>query len=148
MPVIGWSKDFLVGIKDIDENHRYLMRLLNETYDGYVLGIVTDLFNLDELFQCLTDCFVYEEILMIGTSYCSYLAHKASHELFKINFLEMYNNNNTNEFIDILMFFNNWVYRHIRDADSKFGDFLRAESLGLVQKPRYSSSAAREYLGA
>jgi hemerythrin len=125
MPIIKWNKDFLIGIQDIDENHRYLIRLLNETYDGFVLGINTESSFIDELFQCMADCFTYEENVMIDTSYSDYLVHKEEHEAFTENFLKIYDNyEDINTFIKLLMFLNNWIYHHIRETDANFGHFV------------------------
>ena len=130
--MVKWNMDLLIGIKDIDENHRHLVQLLNEAYDEFVVGINVEQLFIDELFQCMANCFDCEESLMIKTNYNCFSEHKSEHELFTLRFLEIYKNYNqdANTSIEVLMFLNNWINHHIRETDSKFGEFVEIQKLG------------------
>ena len=130
--MVKWSMDLLIGIKEIDDSHRQLVELLNEAYAEFIVGINVEQIFIDELFQCMANCFDREESWMIKTSYNNFSAHKSEHELFTLRFLEIYKNysQDANTSIEVLMFLNNWINHHIRETDSKFGEFVEIQKLG------------------
>ena len=131
MPITKWNMSLLVGIQEIDENHRHIVQLLNEAYDEFIMGINIEEVFIDDLFNLMAHCFDCEETCMINTSYPGFYEHKAEHELFTLRFLEISNNyrQDANTSIEILMFLNNWINHHIRETDSKLGEFVEVQNL-------------------
>ena len=39
MPLIGWNDRLNVGVEVIDRDHQWLLRMLNELYDGLRAGL-------------------------------------------------------------------------------------------------------------
>ena len=133
MSMVKWNMHLFIGIDSIDQNHKHLVQLLNEAYDEFIMGINIEEIFIEELFQCMAHCFDCEESLMIETSYPNLSAHKAEHEVFTERFLVIGNNyqRGADTSIEILMFLNNWINHHIRETDTKFGDFFEIQNLGL-----------------
>jgi len=133
MPTIEWNYKFLIGIREIDQHHKHLVELLNETYDEFTerkdiahLGYV-----IDELIDYSHYHFDCEEHWMVETLYPDLENHKIEHELFKKRAYEFKLNyvQNATYSVEILSFLSNWITQHILETDAKFGSFLDVENI-------------------
>ena len=129
--MIKWTSEHLTGILDIDENHKKLVKLLNEAYELFILGVNVDEFHIDELYNYMILCFDCEETWMINTSYPEISTHAAEHELFTIRFFEIRNDyeQNAKNSVELLLFYNNYINHHVRETNRKFGSFVEANHL-------------------
>lgn len=124
--MVKWNIELLTGVSDIDEYHKHLVKLLNDAYEGFLIGINIEEFYVDELLDLMFLCFACEESWMMNTSYPFISTHRAEHELFAARFIEIrkqYTQDAYNS-VEILIFLNNYVNHHIREADKKFGSFV------------------------
>jgi hemerythrin len=134
MPIVKWNAGLLTGIKDIDENNRRLLLLLSESFDDFGIGSTTENNFIDDLFNCMANCFDCEETLMIKKSYPFFSEHKAEHEIFTQRFLEIYGKQDADTYLEIMVFLNNWITHHIGETDTKFGNFVEALNFRKRQK--------------
>ena len=130
MPVIEWSDSYLLGIKQIDEHHRHLLTLLNNTYDVFVSeGQKVEVEKvIGELVNYATYHFAAEELLMSQHNYCQAKEHLKEHD----DFIEQIKAHQQ-EFQDgrialslgLIVFLKDWLLEHILESDKVFADFVR-----------------------
>ncbi|WP_419764161.1 MAG: GGDEF domain-containing protein [Arcobacter sp.] len=124
--VFHWNKNFEIGIKEIDEQHKQLINLLNKlantlTYENDAM--VTNIFK--ELADYATYHFETEE--KIWSKYLHndkwYIKHQSTHKSFLPKVLKLQaksNQQNYNQIIEeTIMFLIRWLAIHIIDEDKK-----------------------------
>ncbi|NJM16690.1 MAG: hemerythrin family protein [Bacteroidales bacterium] len=81
MELISWNKDFETGIKEIDEQHRELVRYLNELWDAMRVGKGKSILAkiIDGLTTYTIKHFASEEKYMMIYAYANYEDHKKQH---------------------------------------------------------------------
>ena len=77
-----WKPEYSVGVESMDDEHREMINLINDTY-----GKLESDPDADQIEQCLGDIFstismhfALEERLMRKSNYAEYQAHKDDHE--------------------------------------------------------------------
>lgn len=133
MPLVEWNMNFLTGIREIDQHHRHLVDLLNESYEELKSGASADKIQpvIDELVRYADYHFSCEEHLMVETSYPNYAEHKKEHEIFTDRAIEFQNSFRNGQIpgVAILSFLSNWITHHILKTDVKFGTFVDSRNI-------------------
>ena len=126
MPIIEWNIGFLLGIQEIDKQHKQMVQLLNDAYDEFRGGKKVEQSVIDELVVYAHYIFAFEESMMQEISYPNLAEHKEEHESFTRRIIEFKNNfeKNKNLSIELLWFLCNWVTHHMRETDAEFGRFV------------------------
>ena len=132
MPIIEWKEDYRIGEQQIDQHHQYLFALLNTTYDNFVafasVGDPEHLFN--EFIDYATYHFSAEEELMQKSEFPGFTAHKEEHDAFTRRVVEMhkaYLAGRQSLTLELLLFLNDWLSKHILKSDAEIGRFLQGE---------------------
>lgn len=123
---------FLVGIEQVDHEHRQLFEIAGRLYDALEKG--TDAMGaaraaVAELFDYTATHFANEEALMEAAGYPELEDHRKLHRhlLARARDMEM-----RTEFdeqyapLELNQFIYNWLVEHIQESDRKFGDFMVA----------------------
>ena len=125
MKSFQWDKNFETGIKEVDEQHLYLVDLINKYGE---LTAQND-FSLTEVKQALRDLSAYtsyhfheEEQMMIkaGISHAHFEEHHATHQKFicDINdFAQVVSGSNENLSDSLMDFLIQWLVYHILGSD-------------------------------
>ncbi|MDH3647628.1 MAG: bacteriohemerythrin [Gammaproteobacteria bacterium] len=82
MAVIEWKNEYSVGVAAIDQEHKEMIALINETYErmrGHVNVASID-YCLGEICTNIAAHFALEERMMREAQYYEYTAHKEDHE--------------------------------------------------------------------
>ena len=128
MPTVNWNSSFLLGIKDIDDHHQHLVKLLNLAQEEFKKGApVGNLpYYINQLIDYANYHFTCEERWMADTSYPDLIRHKEEHKVFicKVYAFQKSFRQNEESPAEMLSFIGNWVTHHILDTDAKFGNFL------------------------
>lgn len=129
--IIELSEDLLTGVPEMDEQHRVLVALLNETYallregqreaarEKLLSGVVA---YADFHFQA-------EEAFQRRVGFPDYEAHCKVHEAFKKNMLqwvEEARGGDEQALREILSMIWAWLFQHIGVKDKAYGAFWRA----------------------
>lgn len=133
MPVVEWNINFVVGIKDIDQHHRQLVDLLNDSYAELKTGAGVEKIQsvVDELVKYADYHFSCEERLMMATSYPDFAEHKKEHDMFArqaVDFQEGFKDGSVPA-VAVLSFLSNWITHHILQTDVKFGMFVDSHNI-------------------
>jgi hemerythrin len=140
MPKLEWNVNFILGIQEIDEHHKYLFDLINSAYDKFTGGESIGLSVIAELVDYADYHFTCEERWMVETSYSSFKEHKEEHDHF-VRLVSAFVEellNDKDDSLELLAFVSNWIAHHILETDAKFGRYLDVQQIGK-HKPLQNS---------
>ena len=122
--------DYVTGIESIDDEHRRLFEIADETYRLSKEEFLVDKYDqvryiLGELKDYALLHFEHEEAYMESINYKKMFMQKVQHDQFreKVNNLDLdHLDENSDEMIDeILTFLTNWLINHILEHDKQIG---------------------------
>ena len=131
-----WETIFETGIEKIDNQHKVIIRLLNELYkiilDENGGGSIDNVIN--ELVQYTDYHFGEEEKLFAKYKYIEEEQHKLEHQKFidKINNI-VKNEIKSEDFvaIELLNFLKDWLLEHIMVSDQKYAVFFNDNNIQI-----------------
>jgi len=134
MSLITWSDKYSVNIKEIDEQHKKLVGMINELHDAmmHAKGKEASLAIINKMAEYTKYHFSTEEKYMKQFGYPDYNAHKLSHEKFVEQVLEFkkeYETGKTGLSFDLLNFLKNWLVTHIQSSDKKYSALFNEKGL-------------------
>ncbi len=132
--MIEWNDDLVLGIREIDEQHKTLVNMINALHKAMRSGkgstVLTDL--VDKLAEYSVYHFSAEEKLMEKCGYGGLLNHRGQHERF-VKKVEEFDRELhegkaavTNE---VMVFLKDWLVNHIQGTDRKYAPFLKEHGM-------------------
>jgi hemerythrin len=129
MAVLEWKDEFLTGVESIDNEHRWLIDMINE-FDEKCLA--NDILSANRLFDDLKDFLnehsENEENLMSRYEYPGLEAHRNDHKKIALKAAEVehrFREQGIFSPAEIKGFVIEYFYRHIMVEDRKFGEFVK-----------------------
>jgi hemerythrin len=128
---VSWDNAYSVGFELIDGQHKELVRMTNELFEGCKKGgtaadqaFMTAIRNAVEYAQTH---FYTEEKYMKKTAYPDMAAHVKEHESFVATVVEAVKNfeEGKAEPITLARFLKQWLLNHIAVSDKKYGPYLK-----------------------
>lgn len=135
MPLMTWTDKMSVGVAVLDNDHKKLVDMVNNLFDGIQAGQGKDALGkiLDGLIAYTVEHFKREEQFFAQTGYSEAAAHKAIHEDLCKQVLavqEKYKSGATTTLsLEVMNFLKNWLVNHIQGADKKYGPHLNAQGI-------------------
>ena len=135
MPLMEWNDKLSVGVREIDEDHKRLIAMLNELFDAMQLGHGKEVLTktLDGMILYTRTHFAREEKYFEVYSYPDAAAHKAQHDALTKQVLEIqakYRAGATTVLsLEVLSFLRSWLLKHIMATDKQYGAFLISKGL-------------------
>jgi hemerythrin-like metal-binding protein len=141
MAIVEWNKKLSVGIKLIDEQHKSLIKRLNDVSSAIETGLgereITK--TLEFLAEYADFHFSTEEKHMMENNFPGLEAQKAKHQEFmdtlanlEQDFEEEGSTNALSDAINNFLF--NWLTNHIQGLDQLFGDFLSEKGIMITEE--------------
>ena len=134
MPLFQWSQNLSVNIKEIDNQHKKLVELINLLHDSMKSGKGKDV--MGKILTDLTNYTVYhfgtEEKLFQQYGYSEYSKHKKEHDDLTKQVLEIkakFESGNTSITIEVMNFLKDWLSKHILYTDKRYSGFLNAKGV-------------------
>lgn len=134
MAFMQWKDSYSVNIREIDEQHKKLVGLINDLFDAMTQGHGKEV--LGKVIQGLVDYTVFhfgtEERLFQAHGYPETAQHKAEHERFTQKVLEFKKGFDAGTALltkDILKFLSDWLNGHILVVDKKYGPYLNSKGV-------------------
>lgn len=128
--LITWGPNFYIGIKEIDNQHKVLVDLINKLYTAF--GSNSNRRQIKTVLQELVDYTVYhfgnEENYFKKFGYKDTPAHVDQHKRFvdKIrSFARDFEKGDATVSIDIINFLKDWLINHILKIDARYVPFLK-----------------------
>lgn len=129
MPMLAWNDRLSVNIKEIDNQHKKLVNMINDLHDAMKSGkgeaILLDI--VDEMKKYAASHFALEEKYMKAHNYPDFAKHKAEHDKFVAKVLQVEKDCKSGKCaisMDILNFLSSWLVEHIKGTDTKYGPYL------------------------
>ncbi len=147
MPFAEWSKEFSVGVEEIDGDHRRLLELLNQLHDAASSGDGSEVLGrvLDGLMLYVGYHFAHEEALFLRTNYPGYERHRRQHQALTITVKEIRDDFQLGGSDalprQVLEFLKNWLYEHIMGSDRAFGVYFNAHQAALESQAGQAAEA-------
>ena len=134
MSFIDWSDSLSVKVMEIDNQHRELVRILNELHDAMKNGKAKNVLNdiLSRLIGYTKSHFKTEERLFTLHKYPDTESHKAEHDDFikKVGeFKEKFDSGSVSLSVEVIRFLSSWVQNHITVTDKKYSQFFNSKGI-------------------
>lgn len=125
MAFYEWQESFSVGEKEMDEQHKKLINLINHLHDAMKAGKASKEIGLivNEMIDYTKFHFGAEEKLMAAKNYIGLGSQKAEHAAFIKKSQEFQNEINSGKLavsMDVLSFLKEWLTNHILITDMKY----------------------------
>lgn len=129
MSFMVWDDGLATGIREVDDQHRRLLELVNHLNDAVAEGRGDDILGetLSELIDYTIYHFSTEERLMSAAAYPEYVSHQACHDSLTKKVLETRRRMRSGEKAlsrEVLEFLRDWLLHHIKGSDQKVGRYL------------------------
>ena len=135
MPLMNWSDKLAVGVTVLDNDHKKLIVMVNQLFDGIQSGHGKESVGkiLDGLIAYTKVHFGNEERYFSQTGYPAAPAHKQEHDDLTrqvVSVQQKYRAGTTNVLsLEVLNFLKNWLVKHIQGSDQKYGPYLNAKGI-------------------
>ena len=135
MPLMSWNEKMSVGVNTFDEEHKKLVGILNELYDGVQAGKGTAALGkvLDGLIAYTAGHFKHEEQAFAQAGYPDAIAHKKEHDDLTRQVLDVqqkYKSGASGTLsMEVMNFLKNWLIKHIQGSDKAYGPHLKSKGI-------------------
>ena len=134
MTLFVWNDSYSVGVEEVDNQHKMLIKSLNELHEAMLSHKAKDV--IGGILKGLTDYvgvhFSYEENLMKKHRFPGLKDHKSSHQAFTRRVAEFQNKFEEGSLMlsmEVMNFLRYWLQDHIKGADQQFGEFLKQKGV-------------------
>lgn len=134
MPLFQWTQEYSVNVRELDEQHKKLVKMINNLDDSMKSGNDGDMIKaiLDELLDYTAYHFETEERLLVQYGYPRLENHKKEHDTLSWQVLDLrtrYESGEGVEAKEILDFLTGWLKSHILFSDKQYRTFLNSKGV-------------------
>ncbi|MCL5063036.1 MAG: bacteriohemerythrin [Nitrospiraceae bacterium] len=134
MALMSWSDNLSVNIKEIDEQHKKLVGMVNDLHDAMKMGKGNDVTGkiLTGLIQYVGTHFATEERLMKTHNYPDFVKHKAEHDNLTKKAIELQKQHQEGKSvltIELMSFLKDWLSNHIMGRDKAYSPFFNGKGI-------------------
>ena len=134
MNFIRWSEQYSVNIKTIDDQHKYLIKIINKMHEVILGGNNQRKIELiiEKLFEYTNYHFKTEEKLLEIYCYPNWQIHRKEHDELLKQLLKLkirLIKGKTTVPLEIFALLNNWLVNHILESDKKYSAYLNSKGI-------------------
>jgi hemerythrin-like metal-binding protein len=134
-----WNSSFETGVSEMDAQHVKLVGMVNDLYRAMRQQKAKEVMNgiVDGLISYTAKHFKDEEAVMERASYPDIAKHKEIHVSLVNKVLEVQKNLHSGQGavgMDLLNFLKDWLVKHIKGTDKKYGVFITKSPGGKPRK--------------
>ncbi len=135
MSLMTWTEKMSVGVAVFDDDHKKLVAMVNELYDGIKAGQGKEALGriLDKLIEYTQVHFRREEQVFARTGYAAAVAHKKEHDDLTRQVVEVQQKYKAGPgsmlSLEVMNFLKNWLVTHIQGSDKQYGPHLNAKGV-------------------
>lgn len=137
MVIAQWSDELATGMTKVDDQHKELIRMVNEFHDALSKGKGKEAVGktINFLSDYVVDHFKNEEKLMLDHNFPGYVIHKSQHEQFLKEFSDLVKEVNAATATSFLAIrvqraVVQWLINHIMNVDKQMAKFIIAKTGG------------------
>ncbi|MCL2758704.1 MAG: bacteriohemerythrin [Treponema sp.] len=130
--LINWNKSFECGIKQLDEQHKALVDLVNEMFQNITGNEKQENDYFDKIYHKAADSikehFITEERILSATKYAGYAEHKKAHKLFTLSINNELRKHESGKKISLSYFtgyIKDWILSHIAVMDKQYFEYFK-----------------------
>lgn len=129
MTLICWNENLSVGIEAVDEQHRMIFKLINETHSAMLEGRSGEQIAsvINNLIEYTKSHFAFEEEVFAQFDYPEKESHIAAHRTLTekvFDYKKRYESGQTILGAEMLGFLKDWLIGHIIAVDKKYRSFF------------------------
>lgn len=134
MAFFTWKDEYSVQIKEIDDQHRQLVGMVNELHEAMMQQRAKEVLGpiLNRLVNYCATHFATEERLMKTHGYLEYGEHKAKHDKIAAKVVALQDDYKSDKFnltIEVSQFLKDWLDKHILGTDKKYCAHLHGKGV-------------------
>ena len=134
MALMQWTPALSVNVKAIDEQHKQLIKLINDLDDAMAKGRGKDVMGkiVTELATYARTHFAFEETHFAKFNFDGAAAHKQEHAKFLADvgkFKADFDANKLGLSIKVMQFLSDWLKSHIMGTDQKYSACFNANGM-------------------
>jgi len=134
MSLLNWSDDMSVGVRQLDDDHKKLIGMINELHAAMLAGHSNDVVGgiLNRLAGYTVQHFQNEEKLFAQTNYPGLAPHKREHENLKaqvVQEIERFKSGKASIGMETLKFLRDWLKHHIMESDKHYSAHLNSHGV-------------------
>lgn len=134
MSLLTWKNEYSVNIKEIDDQHKKLITMINQLHDAMKEQKGKDALKpiLQELIRYCATHFAAEEKLMMAHAYPDFNEHRDKHQKMTAKVLALQDDVNSGKAsitIEVMNFLKEWLDKHILGTDKKYGPYLNSKGV-------------------
>ncbi len=134
MALLNWKPEYSVNIREIDDQHKKLVDMINELHEAMVQQKAKEVLGsvLSKLVSYVATHFANEERLMQSNGYPDFAAHKEKHEKMTAKVLALQKEWQAGKAalgIEVSQFLRDWLDKHILGTDQKYAPFLNSKGV-------------------
>ena len=134
MALMTWSSKYSVGVEALDNQHKALMKALNELHAASMRGRAQEIAGplLSEMVSMASQHFSAEERLMESIRFPGLAAHHAKHQELAGKLAELaarHEKRDTTVYTQLLYFVRDWLTKHMQTVDQEYAKCLSARDV-------------------
>ena len=130
--LVTWSPTFSVGVKLVDDQHKFLLNLVNDMFNHVTGDEVEEREYFKKIIKQAVDYvkthFSTEEKIMLHTNFPGYMEHKKAHDAFVLTVVEnikLFESGKRWVLADFTKYLKEWVLTHIAIMDKQYFNYFK-----------------------
>lgn len=129
MALMNWSSRYSVGVETLDNQHKNLIKALNDLHAASIKGIANKIAGplLGQVVSIASEHFSAEERLMESIRFPGLAGHRAKHQELtgKIaEFTSRHAKGDKTTYTQLLYFMRDWQTKHMQTEDQEYAEWL------------------------
>ena len=134
MAFITWTDKYSVGVDEIDNQHKGLVKLINKLFDAMSDGNANNILSgiINDLTRYTQVHFATEEKYFAAFTYPESEVHIEEHQQFVntvVKFKTQFEEGNIVLSFEVFKFLKSWLINHIQGSDKKYSECFIANGL-------------------